>query len=37
MNKRTILHKDYTIEYERTPERTGVTIWYVGSPYDVSL
>ena len=33
MNKRTILHRDYTIEYERNPERTGVTIWYVGSPY----
>lgn len=33
MKKRTIIHRDYTIEYERTPDRTGITIWYVGATY----
>lgn len=33
MNKRTIVHRDYTIEYERTPDRTGITIWYYKATY----
>lgn len=31
--KRTIIHRDYTIGYERTAEHTEIMIWYVGNTY----